>query len=209
MLIRGIRVDTYALLSCKTLVKNIRNAGDALQKLSSKEPNIDPYLFSFWQTIRFRLRDDFKEAGLLVYLEKLSNADDDRGTLPAQASEALEDYYHERHELHMADTYHLEINAISDWMLIGPFENLSASGYDKVYPPETEFNAAATYEGKGGVPTAWFPIASPVPFSLGRFHQTFCGNSQSIFYANTFVYSPAKRSVVPPCRHVRIPFALF
>ncbi len=183
---------------CLALLQNSREkypqCWDALQKLSSKEPNIDPYLFSFWQTIRFRLRDDFKEAGLLVYLEKLSNADDDRGTLPAQASEALEDYYHERHELHTADTYHLKINAISDWMLIGPFENLSASGYDKVYPPETEFNAAATYEGKGGVPTAWFPIASPVPNTWVDFTRHFA-YSQSIFYANTFVYSPAKRSV--------------
>ena len=183
---------------CLALLQNSREkyseCWNALKKLSDNESTIDPYLFSFWQTIRFRLRNDFKKTGLLDYLQKLSNAEDDRGTLPAQAAEALEDYYHERHELRTADKYHLTIHAISDWVLVGPFENLSASGYDKAYPPETEFNSTAVYEGKGGVPAAWFPIASPVPNTWVDFTRHFA-YSQSIFYANTFVYSPTKRSV--------------
>jgi tetratricopeptide (TPR) repeat protein len=175
-----------------------RQCWDALRLLSNKEPNIHPYLFSFWQTIRFRLKNEFRETGLLEYLERLSSAADDRGVLPPQIAEALEEYYRERHMLREANEWHMKTNAISDWMLIGPFENVSASGYEKVYPPETEFNAAATYEGKGGVPASWFPIASTVANTWIDFTRHF-GFKKSIFYANTFIYSPRKRSV-----HVRV-----
>ena len=167
---------------------------EVLKGLDDKGADIYPYLFSFWETIRFRLKNEFKKTGLLSYLDKLTDAGDGRGLIQAQAAEALEDYYHERHELRTADAYRQKINAISDWLLIGPFENLSASGYDNVYPPEMEFNGSATYEGKGGVPATWFPIASPVSNTWIDFTRHF-GFSQSIFYANTFVYSPSKRNV--------------
>ena len=167
---------------------------EALKNLQAQGGDIYPYLFSFWETVRFRLRNDFKKTGLLNYLDKLTDAGDEHGLIQAQAAEALEDYYHERRELRTADTYRQKMNAVSDWLLIGPFENLSASGYDKVYPPEREFDSSAAYEGKGGVPASWFPIASPVPNTWVDFTRHF-GFSQSIFYANTFVYSPTKRSV--------------
>jgi len=167
---------------------------EALEKFSGKEPNIYPYIFSFWQTLRFRLYRQLRNTDLLEYLAKLSDGGDDRGTLRAQADEALEDFYREKHDLSTANKYHDKIHAISDWLLLGPFENLSASGYDKVYPPELAFNRDTVYEGKGGVPAAWFPIASPVPSTWVDFTKHF-GFKNSIFYANTFVYSPTKRRV--------------
>ena len=167
---------------------------DALRKLSERDPNIYPYLVSFSQTIRFRLKDDYAGNGLLGYLEKLTQSADDLGILPPQTAEELEEYYRERHDLSRAALWHAKINAVSDWMLIGPFENVSASGYDKQYPPETEYNPSATYEGKGGIPASWFPIASPIPDTWVDFMMHF-GFKESIFYANTFVYSPEKKKV--------------
>jgi tetratricopeptide (TPR) repeat protein len=175
-----------------------RQSWDALRLLSERNPDIYPYLFSFWQTIRFRLKNDFAATGLLEYLEKLTTRADSLGILPPQTAEALEEYYRERHKLSRADDWHAKINAVSDWMLIGPFENVSASGYEKAYPPEREFDPGATYEGKGGIPAGWFPIASPVPDTWVDFTKHF-GFKESIFYANTFVYSPARRNV-----HLRV-----
>ncbi|HTY57806.1 MAG TPA: tetratricopeptide repeat protein, partial [Bacteroidota bacterium] len=175
-----------------------RECWDALRMLSERDPNIYPYLFSFWQTIRFRLKDDFAATGLLQYLENLTKSADDLGILPPQTAEALEEYYRERHNLSMAGRWHAKIDAVTDWMLIGPFENVSASGYDKAYPPETGYNPAGSYEGKGGIPAAWFPIASPGPDTWIDFMMHF-GFKESIFYANTFVYSPDRRKV-----HLRV-----
>lgn len=39
---------------------------------------------------------------------------------------------------------------LTDWKLIGPFDNRSDVGYDAVYPPEKELNFSAQYPGKLG-----------------------------------------------------------
>ncbi len=171
---------------------------DALRAVSPASPGKYAYLFSFWQTLRFRLKDQYKENGLLEYMKSLSDAADERGVLSAQVREALEEYYRERGDLNDANQWHDRIGAISDWMLTGPFENVSASGYDKNYAPEAEYNPSATYEGKGDVPASWFPIVSPVSNTWVDFTRHFPFR-ESIFYANTFVYVPAASDI-----HLRI-----
>src|SRR5437867_768968 len=39
--------------------------------LANAEPNIHPYLSSFWLTLRFRLKDQYQESGLRGGLQKL------------------------------------------------------------------------------------------------------------------------------------------
>jgi len=47
----------------------------------------------------------------------------------------------------------------TQWMIIGPFPNNEAyAGHDAAYPPETELNLDARYEGKAG-PVAWVKYA--------------------------------------------------
>lgn len=44
---------------------------------------------------------------------------------------------------------------VTDWWIIGPFDNTDRAGFDTVYPPETEFDTAKTYPGLGTEPLAW------------------------------------------------------
>ncbi|HTX20020.1 MAG TPA: DUF3857 domain-containing protein [Bacteroidota bacterium] len=162
--------------------------------LADKVDSIDPYLFTFSETIRFRLKDYYRDAGVLKYLEKVAESGDHSPIVRAQIAEALEEYFRGKNERSDADEWRDKIGALSDWMLIGPFENISASGYDKVFPPETEYNPKATYEGRAGTPASWFPIASPLPNTWVDFTRHF-GQKQAIFYGNTFVYSPQKKTV--------------
>jgi len=175
-----------------------KESWEAIKPLGERIQNSYPYIAAFWFTLRFRLRDDLKELGLLDYLEKLTSASDERGVLGAQITSGLAEYYSERGDLAEARKWHERTNAVSDWLLIGPFENVSASGYDKAYPPETEFDPKAEYEGKGGVPASWFPISSPLPSTWIDFTRHFPFR-KSIFYANTFVYAPEKMKV-----HLRV-----
>lgn len=48
---------------------------------------------------------------------------------------------------------------IVDWMVIGPFDNTEEAGFDKVYPPETEFDVEAKYKGKRDQ-VGWIPYHS-------------------------------------------------
>lgn len=40
------------------------------------------------------------------------------------------------------------VGFVADWRLIGPFDNRDEAGFDVAYPPESELDAAAVYDGK-------------------------------------------------------------
>ena len=44
---------------------------------------------------------------------------------------------------------------ITDWWLIGPFDNTNRKGIEKVYPPEKEYNADKSYAGKDNQMVSW------------------------------------------------------
>ena len=63
-------------------------------------------------------------------LYKLSLLDARRGDLPAaRAKQAA-------------------LGLVTDWLVIGPFDNEGKSGFDTVYPPEQKIDLKASYEGK-------------------------------------------------------------
>jgi tetratricopeptide (TPR) repeat protein len=171
-----------------------RKCWEALRPLEGKSPHVNAFAFSLWHILRFSLKDEYEESGVLDFLLRLADHGDDRGVIAAQTTEALEEYYIMRNELSTSRVWRERMNAISDWLLIGPFENVSASGYDKVFPPENEFVPTATYDGKRGIPASWFPIASSQSNTWIDFMKHF-PYKQSIYYANTFIYAPAAMPV--------------
>ncbi|MCA9450447.1 MAG: DUF4838 domain-containing protein, partial [Candidatus Omnitrophica bacterium] len=46
---------------------------------------------------------------------------------------------------------------ITEWQILGPFDNTNRMGFDTEYPPETEVNLAASYEGVDGEMIRWKP----------------------------------------------------
>ncbi len=49
-----------------------------------------------------------------------------------------------------------QLGFVTDWLIIGPFDNEGMAGFDLVYPPEEETNLAETYNGKER-PVSWRP----------------------------------------------------
>jgi hypothetical protein len=50
-------------------------------------------------------------------------------------------------------------NLISNWMMIGPFDNPPGKGFDTVYPPERELNLTSLYTGREGKKVGWQKIS--------------------------------------------------
>lgn len=48
---------------------------------------------------------------------------------------------------------------ITDWQIIGPFDNTDRAGFDAVYPPETGVDLNASYTGIGGAALHWKALA--------------------------------------------------
>ena len=82
--------------------------------------------------------------------------------------------------------------------VLGAFDNVSACGYDAIFPPETEYSPSVVYTGKHGSPATWFKVNVVRRDRWIDFERYFI-YSEAIFYANTFVYSPVKQAV-----HIRV-----
>lgn len=56
-----------------------------------------------------------------------------------------------------------QMGIVNNWYCIGPFDNLSNAGFNKVFPPEREIDLTQSYSGKDGNKTSWFPIKNSSP----------------------------------------------
>ncbi len=172
------------------------DAGKAWQyyyKVINKADKPEPYIFAFMYDAMFSRNINDKNSGLLELLKKESENTED-GFENAEACERLGRYYSEHNDLKTAQSYYDRLGAVKDWSVIGPFENISASGYYQEYGPEKEFNTDKIYTGKNNKPVHWFNLDKIrrdywIDFTLNF------PTVNSIFYANTFIYSPEKQNI--------------
>ncbi|MGH9853752.1 MAG: DUF3857 domain-containing protein, partial [Blastocatellia bacterium] len=171
-----------------------RQAWDALKNVLQSKENAYPYFQAVWLSPALWQNVDNPRSGAFALLEGLSNGADPGGVLKAMANEQLGEYYQDRGDLQKSARYYQNMNAVKDWMVIGPFENVSASGIEKVYPPEQDFTPSGAYQGKNGVPAKWFRPAAIRRDNWIDFTRYFA-HQDAVFYANSFVYSPKKQTV--------------
>ena len=88
---------------------------------------------------------------------------------------------------------------LMDWKIIGPFTNKDRGGYDTAFPPETNLDPAATYQGKeteaGKDPSVrWQSITSQQEFGVIDFNKPYGMLKEVTAYATTRFQSPTARS---------------
>jgi tetratricopeptide (TPR) repeat protein len=84
------------------------------------------------------------------------------------------------------------LGLVRRWWAVGPFSNVSGSGFDKAYPPETAVELGREYEGKNGNRVKWFPVSVEPP-AAWLFSQHHLPAANAILYFATQVESPADR----------------
>ncbi|MBT3252423.1 MAG: tetratricopeptide repeat protein [Candidatus Marinimicrobia bacterium] len=161
------------------------------------DPN--PYIFSSFYTKRGLLViDPAEDRGLAKLIPALAEGADELGIMKAGAISRMGRYLEEYGDLDAAKQHYDKLGAITQWSLIGPFENISASGFEKVFQPELEFKPKKKYIGKRGVPAPWFNMSKLRHDNWVDLTHYF-GVEDAVYYGNTFVYSPEKQVV-----HVRV-----
>ncbi len=83
---------------------------------------------------------------------------------------------------------------ITDWHIIGPFDNTDEKGFDVAYPPEEKIDLTETYEGKSG-PVTWKGHASEDDYGVVDFNETIAKENGVIAYATAEFYSPRAQPV--------------
>ncbi|MGE5498805.1 MAG: DUF3857 domain-containing protein, partial [Syntrophothermus sp.] len=174
-----------------------QNAWETFKKAIELETT--PYPFEYSVMISKAVYGkELENPDLVEWYKKIKENPDPMGILKAIACERLGKYYISQNNFQESEKYFKELNTVDDWMLIGPFDNISASGYDKAYPPENEFAPSGEYSGQNGVPAKWIkmPMARRDRWiDFTRFY----AQTNAVFYGNTFIFSPKKQRV-----HLRI-----
>ena len=175
------------------LMENPRVAWQHYRKAIEMAEDPEPYIYAGMIASRMYALRDEKKSGIMDLYMKLSDSGR-YSTLRASASEMVGRYLEEHAQLDKAAEYYSKLNAITDWMVIGPFDNISASGFDRTFPPELEMNSKAVYSGKNDIPVFWFPIQRCRHDRWIDFRRYF-PNDEAVFYANTFIQSPRQQKV--------------
>ena len=93
-------------------------------------------------------------------------------------------------------------NFLTEWDVAGPFDGTGASGYTKTYPPETAFDPAAKYVGKGGAAVAWKYAQSDDPYGMIDLTTEIGKIKDAVAFAHTVVRveaeTPAEVRVTSP-----------
>ena len=110
------------------------------------------------------------------------------GPFCGQFQEVLAERYLADGKLSKATERIRQMGCIFTWRYIGPFENISHSGFATVYPPEQEIDFSKTYAGKDGNIAAWHELQS-APTSAWIFvedHST-VRNAVNYFYCTVTI----------------------
>ncbi|MCP4229571.1 MAG: tetratricopeptide repeat protein, partial [bacterium] len=106
----------------------------------------------------------------------------------------LNDLYRLRGDYEKANAMLDRYNPITDWQIIGPFDNEGKHGLDAVYGPENGVNLNGVYEGKE-YEVSWRRLPYPSPNGFYELTPVMRPNKFGTVYLATSVKSPERRDV--------------
>jgi transglutaminase-like putative cysteine protease/tetratricopeptide (TPR) repeat protein len=95
-----------------------------------------------------------------------------------------------RNALAEADALYAGLGYLRKWMVVGPFENVSHSGFDRAFPPEEGINYRKTYSGLNQRAIGWVHLGFVSPAGVCLLNESVDADEASIIYAVTAVSSP-------------------
>lgn len=164
------------------------------QALQTFGANNDAYVYASLTGPMAQHKDATQLPAIYALLQQLVSSPDATGTLSAMCREQLGNAMLSQGKIDKAKEHFAATGGILQWALIGPFDNVSGSGFNIVYPPEKEINRTATYKGSYDAPTKWFVPNNHRYDRWIDMERNFI-SGLGTFYANTFVYSPTKQTV--------------
>lgn len=154
--------------------------------------NAEPFLFAAMHSPRIT-ENMYTNPSIVNLLKEIAETTND-GLIRTYMFEKIGKYYEEIAQLDSALKYFNRMGALKTWNVIGPFENISGSGFYTKYFPETKFDQQKKYTGKENKIINWF---EPAEYRIDGWVDFLCYFSEpnSIFYGNTFVYSKDRQKV--------------
>lgn len=153
-----------------------------------KAESPEQHLQALWQNMSPQ-----KTEAQLEFLESVrTTAQSSR--LRALAAQWIGRHYVATNDLKEADEYFAMIGTVDTWQILGEFENISESGFDKDVGAVDHPEASHRFRNKRGVEIQWFDLKQPRRDKWVDFEYHFYSDN-SVMYAQTFCQSPDEREV--------------
>lgn len=177
-----------------TIDKTPGESFDYFYKFYKSNPDPNPYVFALWMTQCLSGASYKNSDGYIDFLEELIESPKINGMMKAYAYESLVRAYNEKGKFDKSDKYGSQVGSILDWQMVGEFENISASGFDKDWGPLAYPDAGHIFKNKRGADVHWFDLPEMRPGRWIDFSYHFYFRN-SILYAETFCESPMEQVV--------------
>lgn len=83
---------------------------------------------------------------------------------------------------------------LSDWMIVGPFDNREKKGYDAVYAPEEKLDFAASLKGKEGK-VDWKSVSTEDDYGIFDVAKSISPYKGAVMYCAADFHSPQKQNL--------------
>lgn len=169
---------------------------DYLAKVYDKQKDPNPYLYAMWFTEAVLGNYGKKNDAQQKLIEKIADDNKCNGSIKAAASYVNFWHYQASNNISKALKEILKMNAAGpNWQLVGPFENLSGSGYYKDFGPLQHPESGAIFKSSRGADITWFspPVMDKDGWTFPFPHFQY---NTAVVYAQSFVQSPSDMKVL-------------
>lgn len=149
--------------------------------------NPEPYLEAMWQMGGNKNSDEAIE-----HMKKVAASS--KGKVAANAYQELGRIYRYTNRFKESAEAYAQTGAVQEWQLLGEFENISESGFDKDFGAVAHPEASWNFKNHAGADVNWFTISSPGYRNWIDFTKYFVA-SDAVMYAQNFCKSPKDQEV--------------
>ncbi|MFM9984490.1 MAG: DUF3857 domain-containing protein [Flavobacteriales bacterium] len=161
---------------------------DAFLKFLTVSKNPYPYVYSLWSTdIGFGGSSKLSKLDLAAF-KKIFADKELPGTIRAMMNQRMGDHWENSNQFKKSWPEYDKLGAISNWQVVGTFDNTSGSGFNKSWGPLENSGANASFKNKVEADVKWYNTPVEKKNRWFDFNNYFnIGNS--IMYAQTFLKS--------------------
>lgn len=178
------------LAMCYAQNENYDEAFSAFQKFYAVAPDPYPYVYALWTNGIIFDGYGKKNEAKLKFLNTVIADTRANGTIKAMAHYMLAKHYQLSNKVSKSLEEFAKIGNIENWQMLGTFDNISASGYDKNWGALEKSGINEEFVNFAGAKVKWFKVKHIRNDKWTDFAYHF-EHDNSIMFAQTWVNSPS------------------
>lgn len=173
---------------------NAQDAFTHIKNYVASHENPYPALLALWNTAGVTKSTGKLEKERLAFVEQIAKNPNIDGMMKAKANDAIMSHYLNTNNFEEGRKISKLIGAVDKWSLVGEFENISASGFNKNFGALEHPEFDHKFKNKFGAEVSWFQY-DRLRNDLWLDFEYIFNINESIIYAQTYCESPNQREV--------------